>query len=212
MLDIASLRQRLEQGLEELDLHLDNDIQVRLLEFVSLLSKWNRAYNLTAIRDPEQMVTLHILDSLVVLHYLHGDRIIDVGTGGGLPGIPLALVAPDKSFTLLDSNGKKTRFLVQAVAELGLSNVTVVHSRVDQYRPGFLFDTVITRAFASLADMLPACRHLLGPKGRFLAMKGAYPAEELREIPSEFSLLDTVPLAVPGLAAERHLVRLTVSN
>jgi 16S rRNA (guanine527-N7)-methyltransferase len=175
---------------------------------VRLLAKWNSAYNLTAVRDPLEMVTRHLLDSLVVAPHLYGARVLDVGTGPGLPGIPLAVARPELAFTLLDANAKKTRFVVQAVGELVLKNVEVVQSRVENYRPSRIFDTVVSRAFASIADMLAHARHLCAPGGRFLAMKGAYPEEELKALPDGYDY-EVVPLAVPGLDAARHVVIVT---
>lgn len=204
-----NLATQLQRGLEALHLELEAPVCQGLLDYLALLAKWNKAYNLTAVRDPQEMVTRHLLDSLAVVPYVRGEYIIDVGTGGGLPGIPLALVFPDRRFVLLDSNSKKTRFLVQVKAELGLSNVTVVHSRVEEYQPEQLFDAVITRAFASVADILKGSRHLLTPQGEFLAMKGAVPEEELSELPQGFHLIEVIALKVPGLEQEqRHLLRI----
>jgi len=177
----------------------------RLLVFVRLLAKWNAAYNLTAVRDPEEMVTRHLLDSLVLLPYLHGSRVLDIGTGPGLPGIPLAVARPDCAFTLLDANAKKTRFVTQAVGELGLKNVDVLQARVENYRPEQKFDTLVARAFSSIAELLKSAQHLCAPGGRFLAMKGVYPEEELAAIPAEFAVSEVLALKVPGLDAARHL-------
>lgn len=202
-------RKALDRGVEQLGLTVDETVCDKLITYLQLLTKWNRAYNLTAIREPEQMVIRHLLDSLAVVPHLSGNRIVDVGTGAGLPGIPLALFFPEKEFVLLDSNGKKCRFLVQVRAELGLQNVEVVHSRVEDYRPEQLFNTVITRAFASVADILTGSRHLISPDGVILAMKGALHGETLDELPGGFQLLDTITLMVPGLEQEqRHLLRL----
>lgn len=178
------------------------------MDYLRLLAKWNSAYNLTAIRDPEDMVARHVLDSLVVLPYLAGPRVLDIGTGPGLPGIPLAVARPDLSFTLLDANAKKTRFVTQAIGELALKNVEVVQTRVENYRPAQKFDTLVSRAFASIADMLAGSRHLCAAHGRILAMKGVFPEEELAAVPAEFAT-EVVALQVPGLMAERHLVILT---
>ena len=202
-----ALRQRLLDGLSSLQLALPESVIDGLLAYLAMLVKWNKTYNLTAVRDPQEMVTKHLLDSLSVVPHLPQGRTIDVGTGGGLPGIPLSIVFPERDFVLLDANGKKTRFLVQVKAELGLSNVTVVHERVENYRPDVTFDGVITRAFASVADMLAGSRHLLSQSGQFLAMKGEVPKEELDSLTNGFSLQQVIPLKVPGLEQEqRHLI------
>ncbi len=204
-----AVRQRLVSGLQALQLELPESVVEGLLAYLAMLAKWNRAYNLTAVRDPLEMVTRHLLDALAVVPHLPEGRIIDVGTGGGIPGIPLSLVFPERSFTLLDSNGKKTRFLVQAKAELGLDNVTVVHQRVENYQPDQRFDCVITRAFASVADILTGSRHLLTTDGQMVAMKGEVPEKELATLPEGYHLLEVIPLTVPGLEQEqRHLLRI----
>lgn len=208
-----ALRQRLVTGLKTMQLELPESVVEGLLAYLALLAKWNKAYNLTAVRDPMEMVTRHLLDSLALVPHLPPGRIIDVGTGGGLPGIPLSLVFPERDFTLLDSNGKKTRFLVQARGELGLDNVTVVHQRVEQFQPDQLFDCVITRAFASVADILTGSRHLLTSDGQMMAMKGAVPEEELVNLPEGYHLLEVISLRVPGLEQEqRHLLRIGRDN
>ena len=181
-----------------------------LLSYLGLLEKWNRTYNLTAIRDPARMITHHLLDSLVVAPLVSGQRVIDVGTGAGLPGVPLAVVMPGREFHLLDSNGKKTRFLFQVKTALGLDNMTVHHARVETFRPGQVYDAVLSRAFASLRDLVTGCRHLLSPGGRFLAMKGAYPGPELAAIEDQCDVVAVHPLQVPGLAGQRHLVELVL--
>lgn len=202
----AELDRLLSEGLETLRLDAGPPLRRALLDYVALLAKWNRVYNLTAVREPRQMLTHHLLDSLAVLPYLNGARVIDVGTGPGLPGIPLALCSPERGFVLLDSNAKKTRFVTQSVTELGLTNVSVVHARTEDYRPGLPFDTVISRAFAGLGDMLRLTAHLCAPDGLFLAMKGRYPTDELKRVPEGFRVVDVIRLDVPGLEAERHLV------
>lgn len=208
-----SLQALLEEGLRQLGIDLDEATRRRLIDYVLLLAKWNKAFNLTAVRDPEQMVSRHLLDSLAVAPHLSGQRIIDVGTGAGLPGIPLALAFPQREFVLLDSNSKKTRFLVQAKAALKLDNVEVVHDRVENHRPERPFDTVITRAFASLPDILKSSRHLLAPNGSFLAMKGLVPHEELAALPAGFRVVEIIKLVVPRLDEEqRHLVRISKSG
>lgn len=187
-------------------LELSPSTQERLLAFVQLLEKWNQAYNLTAVRDIEQMVPKHLLDSLSVAPYLRGPQVLDVGTGAGLPGIPLALARPDLKFVLLDSNAKKLRFITQAIHDLGLPNVETVHTAVERYQPPQLFDTLVARAFAAIPDMLASSRHLLAPTGVFLAMKGVYPEEEIAAIGAGFKVREVVHLAVPELDAARHLV------
>lgn len=205
--DPYSARQ-LSAGLRALGLDIAPETQRRLLDYLTLLDKWNRAYNLTAVRARREMVVRHLLDSLAVVPYVQGPRIIDVGTGAGLPGIPLALALPQYHFVLLDSNRKKTRFLLQAVAELGLANVVVECGRAEDYRPAHGFDTVVTRAFATLAAMVAATGHLCRLDGCLLAMKGRHPAAELAEVPPPYRVTTSEPLRVPGLEAERYLVRL----
>lgn len=200
------LAEMLQRGLRELAIDLDPLPQAQLIDYLSLLARWNKAYNLTAVRDQPAMVTRHLLDSLSIHEHLKGQRFIDVGTGAGLPGIPLAIASPERHFTLLDSNGKKTRFLVQVKAELKLTNVDVVHARVEDYRPDQGFDAVLSRAFASLGDMMRSCRHLLAPCGEFLAMKGQRPDDELRQLRSQIEQESVIPLVVPGLSEERCLL------
>ncbi|MFZ5589242.1 MAG: 16S rRNA (guanine(527)-N(7))-methyltransferase RsmG [Pseudomonadota bacterium] len=198
----------LRLGLEELGFIFPEETEQRLLRFLELLAKWNEAYNLTAVRDPVEMVTHHVLDSLAIRPFLKGPRILDVGTGAGLPGIPLAITRPQYQFTLLDSNAKKTRFVTQVKLEMGLDNVEVVTARVEKYRPDRKFDTLVTRAFASLAEMLALSGHLLADDGEFLAMKGAYPQDELEQVTAPFHVAEVCELVVPGLGARRHLVRI----
>jgi 16S rRNA (guanine527-N7)-methyltransferase len=200
------LNKVLEQALSDNQFDISQTIQDQLIDYLDLLQQWNQVFNLTAIRDPHEMVWLHILDSLAIRAYLHGDRIIDVGTGAGLPGIPLALTCPDKQFVLLDSNHKKTRFLNQVVYELGLKNVTVVHSRCESFAPEHCFDSIVTRAFATIESMLTATQHVLCEQGQFLAMKGLYPEAEIKAIPEKFTLLAAHRLDINGLDAERHLI------
>jgi 16S rRNA (guanine527-N7)-methyltransferase len=183
-----------------------------LLAYLELLLKWNSAYNLTAVRDPQQMVTRHLLDSLAIAPHLRGRNVIDVGTGAGLPGIPMAILFPERRFALLDSNGKKTRFLFQVKTALRLDNMLVHHARVESYQPPEPYDAVLSRAFASLVDMVACCRHLLAPTGYFLAMKGAYPAEELAALDPAYTVAAVHALTVPGLGEQRHLVELRRAN
>ena len=201
----AALQTKLEQGIEALGLKLPADAAGRLLDYLALLERWNAAYNLTAIRDPAEMVSRHLLDSLAVLPYVQGDTLADLGTGPGLPGIPLAIAEPGRRVLLVDSNGKKVRFLREAIRSLKLEGVQAVQSRVEEVQGQF--DCVTARAFASLADMLAWGGHLLAPRGIWLAMKGKAPEEELPGVPSAFDVRSIHALAVPGLgAAERHLV------
>jgi 16S rRNA (guanine527-N7)-methyltransferase len=186
----------------------DNTIQT-LVRYLAMLEKWNKAYNLTAIRDVEQMISLHLLDSLATLPYITGDKIIDVGTGPGLPGMVLAICYPEKRFTLLDSNGKKTRFLTQVKMELGIDNVTVENERVEKHLHQGEYDHVISRAFASLQDMINWTLPLPSDTGNFLAMKGVYPTEEIAALPKEVDLVSVEPLNVPNIQAERHMVVMT---
>lgn len=179
----------------------------QLLGYVALLHKWNKAYNLTSVRDPQQMLIRHIMDSIVVNPHLQGELFIDVGTGPGLPGIPLAIVRPDAQFTLLDSLGKRIRFIRQVMHELNITNVTPVQSRVEEYSIPQGFDGVISRAFASLQDMLEWCHHLPSKEhGKFYALKGIISEEELSQVPAGFHVQEIVALDVPELDGERHLV------
>jgi len=206
----ARLAGQLAQGCAALGVGTVPAVQARLLEYLDLLARWNRAYNLTAVRDPAQMIPRHLLDSLAVASYLPGVRIIDVGSGAGLPGVPLAVLFPDREFHLLDSNGKKTRFLFQVKTALGLDNMTVHQARAEEFRREGGYDAVLSRAFASLADMVACCSHLPGPGGRFLAMKGAYPQAELDAVSDRCDILAVHALSIPGLEAQRHLVEMAL--
>jgi len=198
----------LEQAFRVFGLSENGQAWQKLLEYMALLQKWNRVYNLTAIRDEEEMFVKNLLDSLSVAPYLSGQRLIDVGTGAGLPGIPLAILFPERQVDLLDSNSKKTRFLVQAKAELGLDNVKVLHERVEGYQPQALYDGVVSRAFASLEDMLHWTRHLLKPHGYWWAMKAQKTQDEVAHLPEFAKMLQVFNLDVPGLAAHRTLIRI----
>ena len=183
------------------------DTQVATLErYLDLLEKWNRVYNLTAIRERSRMVTHHLLDSLAVLPHVRGPRVLDVGSGAGLPGIPLAVAGPALHVTLLESNHKKSAFLTQAVAELQLANVQVVMERVESWQPEARFDTIVSRAFAELGEFASLAGRLLAPQGVLAAMKGVHPFEEIERLPQGFRVEQVVRLRVPGLDAERHLV------
>jgi 16S rRNA (guanine527-N7)-methyltransferase len=180
----------------------------QLVRYLQELEKWNQAYNLTAVRDPVDMVPRHLLDALSVNFYLHGKRILDVGTGAGLPGIPLALVNPDKQFTLLDSNGKKIRFVQHAVGVLGLSNVEAVQARIESCDFEKHFDVIVSRAFSTLTDFVNGSGRILGPGGSLLAMKGKLPEAELAALPSGWRAIGVYAIHVPELDAERHAVLL----
>jgi len=201
-----STADQLKRGLIALGLTLDRDTQQRLLDYIALIEKWNRVYNLTAIREPEKMVSHHLLDSLAVAPHLHAKRLLDVGSGAGLPGIPLALAKPDTHVTLLDSNHKKAAFLNQAVMELKLKNAEVCSERVESWQTQNRFDVIISRAFSDMGEFVRITRHLLAPGGMFAAMKGLHPYEEIDKLPPGCKVQQVLPLAIPGLDAARHLV------
>lgn len=201
-----SLLAQLKQGAQDLSLELDGDRFDQLLQYLQEFSRWNQAYNLSAVRQIDQMVSRHLIDSLSILPHLPEGRFIDVGTGGGLPGMVMAICRPQQPITLLDSNGKKTRFLFHVKTLLGLDWVQVEHCRVEDHRPVEKYQGVVSRAFASLVDMTHWCRHLLADGGRFYAMKGVYPEQELADIRPQFQLCDNIRLRVPGEEAERHLL------
>lgn len=196
----------LAQGLAALGIALPAAASDKLLAYAALLYKWNRTYNLTGLRDPDQAVSHHLLDSLAVLPYLPAGSLLDVGSGGGMPGIPLAIVRPDLPVTLLDSNSKKSAFLQQAAIELALSNISVHGGRVEQYHPSVGFATITSRAFSELADFVKLSRHLLSGDGRWLAMKGVWPHAEITRLPPDIVVEAVHRLAVPGVDGERHLV------
>ena len=194
-------------GIAALQLDVSAEAQRRMASHLELIAKWNRIHNLTAVRETQQMVVLHLLDSLSLLPHLRDSRsLVDVGTGPGFPGIPLAIARSDMQVTLLDSSHKKCSFLEQAKTELGLDNVTVVCGRVEQWQPAKRFDAVVSRAFAELSDFIGQAQHLVAPGGRFLAMKGVYPFEEIARVPSSHRVSQVVELSVPNLEAKRHLV------
>ena len=203
------MKAKLDSLLAQANIQVSEQQKDQLIELVNLLNKWNKAYNLTSVRDPQEMLVKHILDSLVVSPYLQGDRFIDVGTGPGLPGLPLAIINPDKQFVLLDSLGKRVSFIRNAVLKLRLTNVTPVLSRVEEYQPEEKFDGVLSRAFASLKDMTEWCHHLLSSDGLFYALKGIYHQEEVQNLNDIFTVEKVVSLNVPKLVGERHLVLLT---
>lgn len=205
---IVELAEQLAGGRRQLGIACSPEIDTKLLQYIQLLQKWNQVYNLTAVHDPRQMVTRHLLDSIAIARYVKG-RVVDVGTGAGLPGIPLALVLPQLQFVLVDSNAKKTRFVVQAVTELGLDNVDVVCTRAQEYKPLHAFDTLVARAFASIDKVLAASHHLCASGGRALIMKGKHPEQELAVLPAHYKSTSVHAVAVPGLNAKRHLVIVT---
>ncbi|PMG06403.1 16S rRNA (guanine(527)-N(7))-methyltransferase [Vibrio breoganii] len=205
-----SLHQQLQQLIAKTDLTASDKQLDQLVGYVELLNKWNKAYNLTSVRNPSDMLVKHIMDSIVVSPHLDGKRFIDVGTGPGLPGIPLSIMNPDCEFFLLDSLGKRIRFIKQVVHELKIENVTPVLSRVEEFQPEVKFDAVLSRAFASMTDMVNWCRHLSKEgTGVFYALKGQASPEEIEQLPEWCSVIQVKPLIVPELEGERHLVILT---
>ena len=200
------MEEQLKQYLQQADITLTDQQVQQQVALVGLLDKWNKAYNLTSVRNPNDMLTRHVMDSVTVRPYLHGRRFIDVGTGPGLPGLPLAIAEPDKEFVLLDSLGKRIRFIRQVCHELKLDNVTAVQARVEEYQDETQFDGVISRAFASLNDMLSWCHHLPKPSGRFYALKGMYPEQEIADLDTQYGIDEINRLMVPGLEGERHMV------
>ena len=195
------LKKKLINLIDQTDLSITSQQIDLLIDYVEMLNKWNKAYNLTAVRDPSEMLIKHIMDSLVVSPYLVGNTFIDVGTGPGLPGIPLAIINPDKQFDLVDSLGKRIRFLKQVQFELKLTNIQPIQSRIEEYNEK-KFDGVISRAFASLQDMLTWCKHLPNQQGSFYALKGS----DLDAIPAGFTLKQNIKLTIPELNAERRLM------
>ena len=197
------MRSKLEDGLKQLGIIFSPE-QIQLqINYLMMLEKWNKAFNLTAITQTDEMVTLHTLDSLSVYPYLKANKVLDVGTGAGLPGIPLAIMFPEKQFTLLDSNGKKTRFLQQAKFELKLANVEVIHTRMENYQTNHCFDGIISRAVGSIQQLFQATQHLLCQDGQMMLMKGVYQPQDVHDTPGKISIKQ---LEVPGLDAQRHLV------
>jgi 16S rRNA (guanine527-N7)-methyltransferase len=196
--------------LADLGLNVPDSAQQQLLAFRDLLLKWNKTYNLTALRDPAQAISHHLLDSLAILPQLDGGNLLDVGSGGGLPGIPLAIARPELQICMVDTVQKKTTFLQQAVIELGLKNVTVNHARVEEMQGQYA--QITSRAFAELGLFVSLTRHLLAPNGRWLAMKGIRPDDELKGLPADIVVEAIIPLTVPGLGAERHLIILKAGS
>lgn len=207
-----TLAQQLAQGVLQLGFTLPEGAQQRLLEYLALLQKWNRVYNLTAVREAPRMVSQHLLDSLVVVPHIGAVTLLDVGSGAGLPGIPLALALPDSRVTLLDSNHKKTAFLKQAVMELKLVNAEVVCERAETWSALTTFEVVISRAFSDLAEFVTVAGRHAAAGGRLMAMKGVHPYEEIAQLPPGWQVRQVTPLTVPGLRAQRHLVTLVRSG
>ncbi len=202
----ALWQNQLSRGLADMGLALDESSQQQLLGFLALLTKWNRAYNLTAVRDPNRVVSRQLLDSLSILPFVTADHLLDVGAGGGLPGIPLAIARPQSRFTLLDSNSKKTRFLTQCLVELGLENVEVIHGRAEQYQPPQPFRQISSRAFTALDNMVRWCGELLANDGEFLAMKGRFPDDEVASLPEPWYVAEQQVLSTPCADGDRHLL------
>ncbi|VEI29634.1 methyltransferase, SAM-dependent methyltransferase, glucose-inhibited cell-division protein [Haemophilus parainfluenzae] len=200
------MKAKLENLLAQAEIQVTDLQKNQLIQLVQLLHKWNKAYNLTSVRDPQEMLVKHILDSIVVSPYLQGDRFIDVGTGPGLPGLPLAIINPTKQFVLLDSLGKRISFIRNAVRELRLTNVESVLSRVEEYQPEQKFDGVLSRAFASLKDMTDWCHHLPKQDGYFYALKGIYQEDEINQLNKKYTIQEVIELYVPELIGERHLI------
>ncbi|MEF8699199.1 MAG: 16S rRNA (guanine(527)-N(7))-methyltransferase RsmG [Candidatus Accumulibacter sp. UW20] len=203
---------QLAEGLAILGIALPESGQSTLLAYVALLEKWNRTFQLTAIKDPAQAVSHHLLDSLAILPFVDAPTLLDVGSGGGMPGIPLAIACPQLQVVLLDSNSKKTAFLQQVAIELGLSNIAVHCGRVEAYRPATRFAAITARAFADLADLVQRSRHLLQAEGHWLAMKGVRPDDELARLPPEVSVVGVHRMAVPGVSGDRHLIVISSSQ
>jgi 16S rRNA (guanine527-N7)-methyltransferase len=199
-------REQIRRGLEALSLEHSEQQLDQLDAYLALLHKWNRAYNLTAVRDPQSMIGRHLLDSLAVAPWLKGTHFADVGTGAGLPGIPLAIMRPQSRFELIDSNGKKIRFVTQAVNELQLGNAHATQCRVEDHQPECGYDAVTSRAFASLTDMAEGCSHMLVAGGELLALKGVYPADEIAALPPRYRVEASHVLEVPGETGQRHLI------
>ena len=211
------ITEKLQQGLDQLGLTLTVNQKTQLLAYLDLLGKWNKAFNLSGVKDSLEMLSRHLLDSLTLVPFINGNRILDVGTGPGLPGIPLAICFPEKTFVLLDSNSKKTRFVFQATLQLGLDNVEVQNARIEKYQCSEPIDVILCRALSSLADLVNMTRHLSKRsdskhRSRIIAMKGLYPVDELAMLPSDFELVGAKKVDVPGNTGERHIIEILASE
>ncbi|MDP1929853.1 MAG: 16S rRNA (guanine(527)-N(7))-methyltransferase RsmG [Gammaproteobacteria bacterium] len=212
-----TIAEQLQRGLDELGLALSDRQKEQLLDYLELLRKWNKAFNLSGVKDPSAMLSRHLLDSLTLVPYMKGQRILDVGTGPGLPGIPLAICFPEKDFVLLDSNGKKTRFVFQAKVQLGLQNVDVQNQRLELYESSAPIDIIVCRAFSSLTDLVSMTHHLCNRTAgeepvTIVAMKGQYPAEDLAALPDNVVMISANNVSVPGYTGERHIIELKASG
>ena len=206
---ISDFRSLLVQALQENQLHLNESAIQQLIRYLELIQTWNRVFNLTTITNPRDMVYLHLIDSLAVQPFLHGNRLLDVGSGAGLPGIPLAIANPNQTWVLLDKNNKKTRFMTQVIAELGLSNAEAIHSRCEDFHPSLCFDSILSRAFGTLRLFAESTAHLLCKQGKFIAMKGKVPHDEINDLPAHFLLQNVVRLDIKGIEIERHVICFT---
>jgi 16S rRNA (guanine527-N7)-methyltransferase len=212
MVDFKQLHAELLKQLSQNHFNMNEVISKKLTEYVSLLHKWNQIHNLTSIRNPLQMLSKHIIDSLTISPYLQGPHILDVGTGAGLPGLPLALTHPQYRFTLVDSNGKKIRFLMHAIQTLMIDNVDIIHLRVEKYHPENCFNSIVSRAFSQLNEFLHKAKHLCCENGIFLAMKGQYPTEEIDTLDARFKLVSIKALHIVGLEEKRHLLTIAFND
>jgi 16S rRNA (guanine527-N7)-methyltransferase len=200
------MKTMLLHALRDNQLTLDDEAVDKLVRYLELLQTWNRVFNLTSITDPREMIYLHIIDSLLTAPFLTGTRFLDVGSGAGLPGIPLAILYPEHEWVLLDKNNKKTRFMTQAIAELKLSKVQAVHTRAEDFHPTHCFDSILSRAYATLALFIKTTRHLICKNGTFIAMKGKYPQDEIAELTDLAGVTTVTPLTMKGMTLERHIV------
>lgn len=209
------LASELQRGITQLGLDLTSSQQTMLLDYLALLLKWNKAFNLSGVKSASDMLSRHILDSLSVVPFIHGQCILDVGTGPGLPGVPLAICYPEKQFVLLDSNGKKTRFIFQAQLQLGLKNIEVQNTRIESLSTNKPIDTIVSRAFSSIADFVSLTRHLVEESATpvtLVAMKGLFPDDEITQLPNDYVVKAATSVKVPGHAAERHIIEITAKD